>query len=149
MSSTTSTTGNGSGTGGVETYEFTIRTTVPTNKKHFVARFPEKQTFEWSKLTPPVKLQKYETSLEDDLPAMPTIPTTGSRSQRRRQLEKFYQKKKEKEKDGGKKKTEVSWKLEEGGSKGDIYDGTAEPGQTANYVLFSMEVSLSMSYLSF
>jgi len=78
-------------TNNVQTFEYTIRTSVPSSKKHFVARFPEK--VDWPKWTPPIKLVKSET-VEEEAPALPTIPTTGSRSQKRRQLERFYENKK-------------------------------------------------------
>ncbi len=62
----------------VQTFEYTIRTSGNTAKKYYVARFPEKQPVEWSKWNQPVKLTKNEV-IEEEIPAMPTLPTVGSR----------------------------------------------------------------------
>jgi hypothetical protein len=61
----------------VQTYSYGI-IAQPTNKKYSVARFPGTQSFDFNKLTVPIKMQREKEVDVEEVPALPTINTSIS-----------------------------------------------------------------------
>eukprot|EP01117_Protostelium_nocturnum_P000034 TRINITY_DN10123_c105_g1_i1.p1 TRINITY_DN10123_c105_g1~~TRINITY_DN10123_c105_g1_i1.p1 ORF type:complete len:440 (-),score=174.32 TRINITY_DN10123_c105_g1_i1:35-1354(-) len=134
---TTTTGGEGNNT---YTYVLKNSSSQKDSKRH-LAKFPadRQMNVDFKNWAKPVKMTQEVIGGKEELPSMPIVNMETKKSHRRKQLERFYDKKKSLEKNTN-QKTQRIFHLEDGDATYG-YDGKLEGGQQANYALFMMEGS--------
>lgn len=108
---------------------------IHNKKKYHVARFSDQQTVDFKKFAEPVKMVSSK-STEEELVMPPSNPSLNKQT-RRRQLEKYFEKKKQ---ELTKKKVEKLYHMEDADGE-NAFDGAIEGGQAdSRYAIFMMEV---------